>query len=271
VGSQTSGVSLIYTAGTPGTTSDDIYVGKIGQEGLDASVGLLDRSVHCIAADSRGRMWVGTSSGLTMLSGGYDRSTNTYSLVSTHYTIDRGLPANMVTAVLVDSYDHVWVGTTEGLARITPSGSVIKLSSAKLVDPSGNVSALAYDGANGYIWIGTPRGLNRYEAYSSSGGSEISVKPLQNPFPVELTKQGNMYVLSGEPLTIQVTPGATVRIYTITGQLVWQAVDGGAGRVLWDGRTRSGHDTVATGIYLYVAERDGVHKTGKIAVVRTIH
>ena len=47
-----------------------------------------------------------------------------------------------------------------------------------------------------------------------------------------------------------------------------QDLDAGIGQVSWDGRTRSGGKVAGSGIYLYVAERRGETKVGKIAVVR---
>ncbi|HOT35988.1 MAG TPA: hypothetical protein PLT86_04930, partial [Candidatus Latescibacteria bacterium] len=139
----------------------------------------------------------------------------------------------------------------------------------RLVDTEGKVTSLAFDRARGYLWIGTPSGLARYEAYPPVGaGDNIIAEPSQNPFMIGISQRGSDYVLTGTPLSIVVTPGATVRIYTITGDLVWEATDSGIGQVTWDGRTRSPARAVASGVYLYIAQKGSNTATGKIAVLR---
>ena len=266
-GRASAGVLLYDTGNTPDDTSDDQFVGTI-EEKSETTVGLLSADVYCMTTDADGDVWVGTTGGLTRFHGTYDRAANNYALSTTHYTVNNNLPSSMIQALCADAYGYVWVGTASGLARINPSGAVEVMDAARLIDPSGDVTALAYDEERGYVWIGTPRGLNRYEAYTPRSGGAVSAQPVANPFHIGLTLQGSDYVLSGDPLTIQVTPRARVRIYTVLGELVWEDTDEGVGQVRWDGRTRDGSQIVASGIYLYVAELDGNHSHGKIAVIR---
>jgi len=262
-----AGVVLLYPNGTPTDPSDDRFVGMIGAQG--DGVSLLSQNVKSIAVDRTGDVWVGTDAGLTSFSGQYDRTANSYSLHATHYTRNGGLPSDIVQAVMVDSANVKWIGTDRGLAQITPGGPVVDLTSSRLVDPDGNVAALAYDAKRGYVWIGTPHGLNRYEAYLPAGARDTLVaEPSSNPYRIELARRGPDYVLTGPPLTVLVTPGATFRIYTVTGDLVFEATDAGIGQVTWDGRTRGGSTVVASGVYLYVAERGDRRAMGKIAVIR---
>jgi len=269
IGTDKDGVILIDAGGTPTDGSDDQFAGTLVEEGAGSGVGLASRFVTCIAVARDGTVWVGTDKGLTAFTGTYNRAMNLYSLSSRQYTTADGLPSNKIQALVVDSLNAKWVGTDAGLARISPSGQTTSLPANRLVDPAGNVVSLAFDARRGYLWIGTPRGLNRYEAYPPEGGpAQLVVQPSQNPFHIALTLQGRDYVLSGDPLTLVVPPGSTVRIYTLTGELVWERTDGGIGQLAWDGRTLGGAKVVASGVYLYVAELAGQRTVGKIAVLR---
>lgn len=64
-----------------------------------------------------------------------------------------------------------------------------------------------------------------------------------------------------------VPPDGEVRIFTVSGELV-RRLAGSGGRVIWDGRNRSGDDVVP-GIYLYaVSKPGGKRDLGKIFVVK---
>ncbi len=60
--------------------------------------------------------------------------------------------------------------------------------------------------------------------------------------------------------------GATVRIYTVSGLLVWEETEAGV-PVAWDGRNKSGEE-VAPGIYLFLIEDSSGRQTGKIVLKR---
>lgn len=267
VGLRRSGLILIDLNRTPLDPSDDQFAGSIGAGGI---VSLPDPNVTSIAVDRDGAVWVGTQGGLSVFTGSYDRNANLYSLDLRTFTTNTNLPSNVVNAVIVDSANVKWVGTDAGIAQITTSRRVVNLSSTRLVDPRGKVVSLAYDHRAGAVWIGTERGLNRYQAYDVLGDG-IAVLPSENPFHIGLDRRGNDYVLSGEPLTLLVTPGATLRIYTLTGDLVFEDTDTGIGQITWNGTTRSRENirVVASGVYLYVAEHLGKTAVGKIAVVRS--
>jgi len=61
--------------------------------------------------------------------------------------------------------------------------------------------------------------------------------------------------------------GASVKIYTLNGELVWEGKAGGAGSVAWSGRNRAGRK-VASGLYLTHFESGGKKKVKKLSVVK---
>ncbi|MDO9513956.1 MAG: gliding motility-associated C-terminal domain-containing protein, partial [Elusimicrobiota bacterium] len=66
-----------------------------------------------------------------------------------------------------------------------------------------------------------------------------------------------------------ITNFARIRIYTITGELVKEAVENsGVGYFQWDGKNNANKKT-ASGVYFYIISNNtGENKKGKIAVIR---
>ena len=146
------------------------------------SEGLPDNDVKSIAADRRGKLYVGTRRGASDLQGDHLltaanglSSSNIRTLWpardgslwigtadaglnhvrgnrTTTFTTKDGLPGDTIMALLEDRRGVLWVGTVAGLARII-DGRVDRnnLPVALLAEP---VSSL-YEGLDGSIWIGT--------------------------------------------------------------------------------------------------------------------
>ena len=57
----------------------------------------------------------------------------------------------------------------------------------------------------------------------------------------------------------------TLRIFTISGELVRKL--SGMGSIPWDLRNGSG-ETVASGVYIYIATANNEKRTGKVAIIR---
>ncbi|MBP7652289.1 hypothetical protein KA977_02635 [Candidatus Dependentiae bacterium] len=87
-------------------------------------------------------------------------------------------------------------------------------------------------------------------------------------------KQGKPYT-SSDPVSgiifNGINDGTKIEVFTLRGKLVWDAVVDNAAAVNWKCRwnvkNNSGED-VASGWYLYVINKNGNRKTGKIAVIR---
>ena len=92
-------------------------------------------------------LWVGTSLGLEQvpLAGGARR----------RYTTKDGLPSNLIEALTVDSSGVLWIGTRDGLARLS-GGKVEKVPLPEGVDIRVRTVLAARDGT---LWVGTYSGL----------------------------------------------------------------------------------------------------------------
>ncbi|MFH1220027.1 MAG: T9SS type A sorting domain-containing protein [Candidatus Eisenbacteria bacterium] len=103
-------------------------------------------------------------------------------------------------------------------------------------------------------------GVFRVMAKAATDLKRLVVFP--NPFVPNLTLGGTLRFAN-------LTPEATVRIYDITGQLVWtKHIKDSGGIALWHGLNDAGQ-SVASGIYLFVVTGPrGDEATGKITLIR---
>jgi hypothetical protein len=62
-----------------------------------------------------------------------------------------------------------------------------------------------------------------------------------------------------------VLPGETIRLYTLSGELVWAGTGDDAGAVVWDGRNLGGTRVVA-GLYVWATTGKGRTVRGKLGV-----
>jgi hypothetical protein len=120
--------------------------------------------------------------------------------------------------------------------------------------------------------------LRHFSVYSAMGGPSTSVdavRPIPNPWrpngPRAGTGAGETGTLAGGVLFNNLPSEGTLRIYTLSGELVREISHsdalGPTGQETWNGKNDSGSD-VATGTYVYVFDAQGARKTGKVAVVR---
>ncbi len=72
----------------------------------------------------------------------------------------------------------------------------------------------------------------------------------------------------GQVMTFRNLPAnATIKIYTYSGELLYEAAEDGTGNAVWNGKNKSGKQ-VASGIYIVLIEGAGSKKTLKVAVQR---
>jgi ligand-binding sensor domain-containing protein/signal transduction histidine kinase len=113
--------------------------------------------VIALATDLKGRLWVGTSTGLARR----DPATGRY----TRVPFDADPNALSIQRLLVDRAGAIWAGTRSGLHRIDPDTDAVTTYRADLDNPDsvdGRVYALLED-RHGILWIGTENGLNRFD------------------------------------------------------------------------------------------------------------
>jgi len=133
--------------------------GRAGQFQSDAPP-----SPHSLCRDPEGNLWIGTvGSGLVRI-GEHDKTT---------YLAADTLPDNTVLTLFEDNARNLWVGTQDGLLRMTRSGVKTITSKDGLADD--NVASV-YEDPSGTLWIGTLTG----KMYRLDGDRVI---PFQVPDP----------------------------------------------------------------------------------------
>jgi ligand-binding sensor domain-containing protein/signal transduction histidine kinase len=106
--------------------------------------GLDGFAIHGLAQDARGDLWCATERGLAHLHG------DTVEWVRTD-----PLTGTVLQKVLFDRDGNLWIGTSAGVARMTPNGEIVRL-------PHPDVIVLAlFEDAEGNLWIGSENGLDR--------------------------------------------------------------------------------------------------------------
>ncbi|MFQ5651430.1 MAG: two-component regulator propeller domain-containing protein [bacterium] len=132
---------------------------------------LSSNRITALSEDSSGALWIGTSNGLNRLTADeIERPDPTFDKFFHHPENPRTLSHNVIAALLVDQQDNLWVGTTNGLNRLTrhdtlQSGVFVHYFSEEGGDEGLMDSRIysLYQGQDGSIWAGTASGLNRVQ------------------------------------------------------------------------------------------------------------
>ncbi len=120
--------------------------------------GLASNTVNDILELPSGYMLFGTSNGLNIYDG--------YSMqLYKEGQKSNLLPSHNITALELDIYNLVWIGTTDGIIRITQNGRIYDRYSLERDAPyqiPNNYILEIYRDSKGYMWCGTARGMCRY-------------------------------------------------------------------------------------------------------------
>ncbi len=115
-------------------------------------------SVRAVHEDLQGVLWIGT------LGGGlnkFERDKNRW----THYTVQQGLPDNMVYGILEDDHGSLWISTKKGLSKFNPGKETFKNYDANNGLQGDDFTAGAYykSRRNGEMFFGGKNGFNIFQ------------------------------------------------------------------------------------------------------------
>lgn len=121
----------------------------------------MGRNIKCLFADSKGQLWIGGESGLSVLKN--DKITT--------FTTENGLPSNCINDI-TEIDGEIWVATNAGLALIQEDG--FKVYTVKDGLPSSIILSLTKDQEDA-LWIGTAKGAakmlnNQFTLYDAKRG-----------------------------------------------------------------------------------------------------
>ncbi len=229
---------------------------------INVNDGLNSNSIASLVVDTRGDIWVGSTSGINVISnvGGVLSSGKSSLNISSVFTVRQ----QSVTAIAVDPLNQKWVGTTEGLLLLNTDGSrlLATFTSTNSALLSNNIESVAIDAQNGIVYVGTEQGLTSFETpYLKPLESFDKLFVYPNPFIVK--DNSKLLVIDG------LIKDCDIKILSITGKLVTEFSSPGGRTAYWDGTDQQGN-IVNSGVYIIVAfDQEGNSvTTGKVAVLR---
>ena len=224
--------------------------------------GLNSNSLASLVVDTRGDIWVGSTSGINVISnvGGVLSGGKSSLNISSVFTVRQ----QSVTAIAVDPLNQKWVGTTEGLLLLNTDGSrlLATFTSTNSALLSNNIESVAIDAQNGIVYVGTEEGLTSFETpYLKPLESFDKLFVYPNPFVVK--DNSRLLIIDG------LIKDCDIKILSITGNLVTEFSSPGGRTAYWDGTDQQGN-IVNSGVYIIVAfDQEGNSvTTGKVAVLR---
>jgi len=260
-GPQGGGVTVYNDGGTPEAPGDDSYRKFFAGAGAG---NLPSSTIYSLAKDRSGAIWVGTANGIGIISCASTATTDA-SCEAEQRVVQYDQFAGFlfedetVLTIAVDGADRKWIGTSNGLWLISPTGDAVveRFTTGNSPLPSNTVRSVSVDGATGDVYIGTDAGLVSYRGTATDGGPTNDAGFVSFPNPVPSGYRG--------PVAIRgFTEGADVRITDVAGQLVYRARATG-GQVVWNGADYTGRRP-QSGVYLvFATNADGTQAgTGKL-------
>lgn len=263
VSSNGNGLLCFNHNNTPEVAADDRWrLFRAGQ----GNGNLPDNTVHTIAKDRNGFIWIGTNRGIgVMQCAPLALSANcevVLPIVQQDNFAGYLFQNEQVKAIAVDGANRKWIGTTNGVWLVDAAGDKVisRFTEVNSPLPSNNVLSIAINGTDGTVFIATSNGLCSFRGTATEAKSEsYSAKIFPNPVP------------SGYNGTIAIKElprDAIVKITEPNGRLVFQTKTLG-GQAVWNGRDYRGN-RVASGVYLVLVtdEERKENLAGKIVLVR---
>lgn len=173
------------------------------------------------------------------------------------------------TALLLDPFNRLWIGSVgNGFSMYDPVSERFTnyyMSVSPLV--SNYVTALAYDPLGGYLIIGTPDGVNRFEIGRSIKTAQTIQTVIAFPNPFSPERDGiiriNNFPDEHFPAHIK-----SCHIYNSAGDLVIKLGINEFGRFHWNGKNQNGKDA-SSGVYYYlISSSSSTTRGGKFALIR---
>lgn len=229
---------------------------------------LPSQSVTAMAIDNKNKLWIGTESGLRVLSS-VDSFLNQSNLeTSSIIILEDGVAQELlfnqfITDIIVDGANNKWISTAgAGVFYISSDGQKTYHIFTKENSPLPNNTIIDMDinETTGEVFFATDSGLVSYNGIPTKG-SENFENAMVYPNPVRPEYNGNV-VITG------LMDKANVKITDIEGNLVYEAISEG-GTIEWDTRV-FGKSKVASGVYMvFLSSDDGVEtKMKKIMIIR---
>jgi ligand-binding sensor domain-containing protein len=131
---------IVLAAGLLALGAAPTWAQRLPLRAYSSADGLAGDEVTALLTDSRGFLWIGTTTGLSRFDGREFR----------HYGPAEGLPHPSVLALLEDREGVLWIGTRGGLVLVEPNGT--KLSPVVLPNATSDIRRLLQT-RDGRVWV----------------------------------------------------------------------------------------------------------------------
>jgi len=221
-----------------------------------------------VAIDNRNQLWIGTTSGLRVLSS-VDRFVTDQQLTSNSIIIlENGLAQELmyeqfITDIVVDGANNKWVGTADsGVFQFSSDGqqTLHRFNSSNSPLPSNTINDIDINPTTGEVFFATDKGMVSYKGTSTAASTDLnSVNVYPNPVRPEFEGTVKVSGLSNK---------CNVKITDIEGNLVYETISQG-GTIEWD-TTAFGNYKVASGVYIiFISSQEGTDTTvKKVMIIR---
>lgn len=244
------------TKGTYANVSDDVVypmTNMVDQDGKSFS----PVTTVCAVEDNRGRVWVGTSSGIYEITNPSKATDPTMRIRrlkvprndGTNYA-DYLLETDQVNDIAVDSQNRKWIATeTSGLYLVSEDGDKIlqQFTTDNSILPSNAVQSVMCDPNSNIVYVGHATGLLSYSSSTAPAASDYSeVYAYPNPVRPEYT---GVITVTG------LMDNSLVKIADSAGNVFAQGRSNG-GMFVWDGCDSTG-SRVKSGVYYVLSSQNG--------------
>ena len=127
-----------------------------------------------ISGDNKGRIWIGTSGGGLAL---YDPKLNDFKV----FTMEDGLPNNVINSTLQDANGYLWISTNSGMSRMDPEKNIFR--NFTVDNGLQGLEFLARGSMltkSGFMYFGGTKGYNLFNPLKSMTGTINSPVVLTN-------------------------------------------------------------------------------------------
>lgn len=224
--------------------------------------------VRALAVDNRNQLWIGTLSGLRVLSSVDSFSSDETLRTSAIIIIEDNLAQELlyeqsISDIFVDGANNKWIGTIDaGVFYVSSDGqkTIYHFTTDNSPLPSNTINDIDVNGTTGEVFFATTKGMVSFKGVSTSANGNLnSVYVYPNPVRPEFTGTVKISGLMDK---------VHVKIADIEGSLVYEAISEG-GTIEWD-TTAFGKYKVASGVYMiFISSEDGTEtKVKKVMIVR---
>jgi hypothetical protein len=224
--------------------------------------------VRSVAIDNRNQLWIGTKSGLRILSS-VDRFLSDGQMIANPIIIlEDGVAQELlfeqfITDIAVDGANNKWIATADsGVFQLSPNGqeTLQHFTASNSPLPSDIINDIDIDGKTGEVFFATTKGMVSFKGTATDASKNLN-NVIVYPNPVRPGFVGTVKI-SG------LLDKAHIKIADVEGNLVYETISEG-GTIEWD-TSAFGKYKVASGVYMiFISAEDGVEtKVKKVMIVR---